>query len=73
MWDMISEDLLTVEQAAARLQLHQDTIRRLLRNGQLPGVKVGKRQWRISSSVLQRYVEGDSRKPSANAEVGIKS
>jgi excisionase family DNA binding protein len=50
-------ELLTAEQAAEQLQLHADTVRRLLREGEIPGRKVGKRQWRISAAVLKEYIE----------------
>ena len=55
----MSDELLTAEQAAERLQLHADTVRRLLREGEIPGRKVGKRQWRISAAVLKDYIEKD--------------
>ena len=50
------EILHTVEQAAAILQLHPDTIRLWLRNGRLRGRKLG-RVWRISGSEL-RHLSG---------------
>jgi excisionase family DNA binding protein len=53
----MSDELLTAEQAAERLQLHTDTVRRLLREREIPGRKVGKRQWRISAAVLKDYIE----------------
>jgi excisionase family DNA binding protein len=53
------DELLTVEQAAARLQMHPVTIRRLLREGKLPGRKVGVRQWRVSADALKAYMEGE--------------
>lgn len=54
----MDEGLLTVEQAAEHLQMHPDTVRRLLREGSLPGVKLGKRQWRISAAALRKHMEG---------------
>lgn len=56
------EELLTIEQAAQLLQLHPDTVRRLVREGELPGVKIGRRQWRIATSALQRYIERGSKR-----------
>ena len=64
----MGDELLTVEQAAARLQMHPDTVRRLLRGGQLPGRKIGARQWRISAEALQAYV-GGSDKPAAPVDL----
>lgn len=45
------EMLLTVEQAAQRLQVAQSTVRRFLANGELRGLKRGK-LWRIPESAL---------------------
>ncbi len=46
------ELLLTVEQAATRLQVDPETIRRRLRRGSLRGVKSGQRLWRVPESAL---------------------
>ena len=54
----MEDDLLTVEEAATRLKMHPVTIRRMLRAGQLPGRKVGARQWRVSSVALGEYMIG---------------
>jgi excisionase family DNA binding protein len=54
---MFMEELLTVEQAAEHLQMHPATLRRLLRNGQLPGVKFGAKDWRIPTSKLKEFIE----------------
>lgn len=49
----MAEELYTVEEAAKLLKLHVDTIRRLLRDKKLKGVKIGGgRQWRIPSSEI---------------------
>ena len=50
-------DTLTPEEAAAYLRLNAQTVYRLLRDGQLPGVKVG-RQWRIRRAALEQYLDG---------------
>jgi excisionase family DNA binding protein len=39
-------ELLTVKEAAFKFKLHRDTIRRLLRDGYLRGVRIGG-QWRL--------------------------
>lgn len=65
----MSEQYLTVDQAAERLQVHPRTVRRLLVSGELPGNRIG-RQWRISPSALQSYVEGGARKPPTSAGPG---
>lgn len=48
----MTELLLTVEQAAERLQMHPETVRRQLRRGTLHGVKRG-RVFRIPESALE--------------------
>jgi excisionase family DNA binding protein len=74
----MSDELLTAEQAAERLQLHADTVRRLLREGEIPGRKVGKRQWRISAAVLKDYIEkdpaelADKKKPPKTVKRSVK-
>jgi excisionase family DNA binding protein len=49
-------EVLTPKEAAALLRLNLDTVRRLLREGQLPGCKVGARQWRIRRTDLEEYL-----------------
>lgn len=46
----------TVEQAAEALHLHKDTVRRLLRDGKMPGARVGG-QWRIHAARLEEYLK----------------
>ncbi len=48
--------LLTTEDAAKRLGLHPETVRRFLREGTLHGVKIG-RKHRIEESEIVAYVE----------------
>ena len=45
------ETLLTVDQAATRLQMHPDTLRRQLRQGRIKSLRAGK-LWRIPESAL---------------------
>jgi excisionase family DNA binding protein len=52
--------LLTTEEVARILGLSPFTVRRLLREGELPGKKVGKRQWRILRADLDEYVSTPS-------------
>ncbi len=56
-------EFLTVDQAAAKLQMHPRTIRRLLARGELPGQKIGVRQWRVSATALSAFVEGGRKQP----------
>ena len=46
------EALLTIEQAATRLQLHPETVRRQIKRGLMRAVKRG-RVWRVPESALQ--------------------
>ena len=59
----MGDELLTAEEAAARLKMHPVTVRRLLREGRIPGRKVGVRQWRVSADALKAYIEGGEKPP----------
>jgi excisionase family DNA binding protein len=59
----MADDFLTVERAAEVLHFHPVTVRRLLRAGQIPGRKIGARQWRISADALKAYIEGGELAP----------
>jgi excisionase family DNA binding protein len=48
--------LLDVESAARRLSIHPDTLRSMLRRGDIEGVKIGV-TWRVSLDALNRYIE----------------
>lgn len=56
-----TSDLLTVQEVAARLRLHEETIRRWLTSGKLHGVKIGPTRggWRIAASEVERILRGD--------------
>ena len=57
---MDQERLLTVSQAANRLQVHEETVRRWLRTGILRGHLLTRRAgYRIRESDLDRFVFGD--------------
>jgi excisionase family DNA binding protein len=58
----MAEMFLTVEQAAERMQLHPDTIRRQLRNGTLRSVRRG-RIYRIPESALAEDLHRATPKP----------
>lgn len=49
-------DLLDVREAAAYLKLNEQTVRRLARERQIPGFKVGG-SWRFKRSVLDRWTD----------------
>lgn len=48
--------LVTINEACERLQLGRSTVYDLLRSGDLPSVKVGRRRL-IAASALEQYVE----------------
>jgi excisionase family DNA binding protein len=53
---MTNELLLTVGQAAGRLNLSERTGWNLVRTGRLPSVKIGKSR-RVPATALERFVE----------------
>ncbi len=54
----MDHNLLTCDEAASYLRLHPRTVCRLLQQGKLPGVKIG-RQWRIHRQDLETHLRGD--------------
>ena len=47
--------LLSIEEAAARLCLHPETVRSFLRQGKISGFKIGK-TWRLTPDALSAYI-----------------
>jgi len=63
---MVDERVLTVDEAAGRLRVHRETVRRMLRGGTLRGTRLGgkKAGWRIAASDVERVlVEGAAPPP----------
>lgn len=50
-------ELLTVDEVAAVLRMHRDTVVRLITSGSLPAYRVGQRRWRIERDALAKYLE----------------
>lgn len=50
----IAVELLLVSECAARLRLHEETFRRWLREGRIPGALKCGRGWRIPATELER-------------------
>jgi len=50
--------LLTVEEVAELLQVHPDSVRRMMRQGRLPAVKIGWR-WYVRRDVLDAMTRGE--------------
>ena len=57
----MDNEYLTPEEIAAKLRVHEDTVRRWLRTGELEGIKIGKRQWRVKRRELEEYLSGQRR------------
>ncbi len=53
------DKIMTIEEVARYLSLHELTVRRLAREGGIPAFKVG-RQWRVKKSLLDRWIEQEA-------------
>ncbi|MBI3968349.1 MAG: helix-turn-helix domain-containing protein [Chloroflexi bacterium] len=64
---MDGDKLLTVQEVAERLRVHEETVRRWLRSGHLEGVLPGGKRsgYRIRESALQRLLGGISKQIAA--------
>ena len=56
MEDDRQDNLLTADEVAARLRLHVETVRKLLRTRRLIGFKI-RRRWRIRQSSLDKFMD----------------
>jgi excisionase family DNA binding protein len=52
----MEHELLTVNEAADYLRVQARTVRGWLREGLLPGIKVGPNRWRIEKEALDAFV-----------------
>ena len=59
---MSDEKLLTPAQLAERLQIHERTVTRWLRDGYLRGFKLGK-EWRIAPADLESFMQRHANQP----------
>ena len=57
---MPEPQFLTVDEVAELLRVSSRTVQRLLAEGKLPGVRIG-RQWRIPRAELLAYLRGPTR------------
>ncbi len=53
------DEIMTIEEVARYLSLHELTVRRLARNGEIPAFKIG-RQWRVKKALLDRWIEREA-------------
>jgi excisionase family DNA binding protein len=51
------EDILTISELSAHLRVHPTTIYRLLREGRIPGFRVGS-AWRFSRAAIEVWEHG---------------
>ncbi|MEA4856057.1 MAG: helix-turn-helix domain-containing protein [Solidesulfovibrio sp. DCME] len=58
---------LTLKEAAAMLRVHENTLAKLLQDGRVRGVKIG-REWRTSKKALEDFVDGQGPRPLAEDE-----
>jgi excisionase family DNA binding protein len=50
-------DVLTVPEFARAVRIHEETVRRMIRRGEIPAVRIG-RTVRIRADVLESYLAG---------------
>ncbi len=62
------QDLLTILEAADRLKLNPETVRRQLRSGALRGIKRG-RLWRVPESAIYEATPERSQAPEVTAQI----
>lgn len=53
----VNMQLLTVEQVADALQVEPVTVRRMLKRGDLRGLKLSGKEWRIRPEDLEAYIQ----------------
>jgi excisionase family DNA binding protein len=70
---MTADEILTVDEVAARLKVRPEAVRRWLRDGRLVGFQPGGRKtgWRIRGSALQRFIAAAEHvQDDARAQIG---
>jgi excisionase family DNA binding protein len=68
---MLEQEVLTVEEAARYLRVHEQTVYELLRSGRLKGAKAG-RAWKIHRTVLEEYLKGQRATRPGRAEDNMR-
>ena len=53
------DEIMTIGEVARYLSLHELTVRRLAREGEIPAFKIG-RQWRVKKALLDRWIEREA-------------
>ena len=65
------DEIMTIEEVARYLSLHELTVRRLAREGTIPAFKVG-RQWRVKRRILERWIERETRRHESGEAKGAQ-
>lgn len=56
--------LLTPQQVAERLAVAPKTVRKWLRDGEIPGIKLSPKVWRVRQEKLEEWIETKARESS---------
>lgn len=51
------KEFLTVKEVALRLRVSTVTIRNMIKDGTIEGIRVGKKMFRVKSKELERYID----------------
>jgi excisionase family DNA binding protein len=57
----VEKPLLTVEQAAERLNTTSRTVRNYINSGRLAGIQMSNRSWRVEEAELEAFIERNKR------------
>jgi len=58
----IEKQIYNIYEVAELLRVHHNTIRTMIKKGELPAVQIG-RQWRIRSTDLEAYIDPNNAQP----------
>lgn len=64
--DALLENYLGVDETAARLRIHPESVRRLIRQGKLPAIKFGNK-WLVERATLDQYASRYDPRPGNKA------
>jgi excisionase family DNA binding protein len=65
---MAAMELLTTADVARILQLSVKTVGEMIRNGELPAMRIGRRQWRVRRESLEEWMKEQEQSRSARNE-----